>query len=54
MQCPQCQHDNRAGAKFCNECGAKQEKPKCPNCQNEVSADAKFCNECGTKMGAIA
>jgi ribosomal protein L40E len=39
------------GAKFCNECGAKQEKPKCPQCQAEAAPGAKFCNECGTKMG---
>jgi uncharacterized membrane protein YvbJ len=23
MQCPKCQHENRDGAKFCDECGTK-------------------------------
>jgi predicted amidophosphoribosyltransferase len=39
-----------AGTKFCNECGAKQEKQTCPNCQAEVTPGAKFCNECGQKI----
>ena len=30
MQCPKCQFDNREGAKFCKECGAKLEIT-CPN-----------------------
>jgi predicted amidophosphoribosyltransferase len=45
-----CGNQLQAGAKFCNECGSKQEKPKCPNCQAEAAPGAKFCNECGTKI----
>ena len=51
-------HSNPAGAKFCNECGAKrpeapvaEEGPaKCPKCGAEVPEGAKFCNECGEKL----
>ena len=31
MKCPKCQFDNREGAKFCKECGAKFELA-CPEC----------------------
>jgi ribosomal protein L40E len=50
VPCIKCGAELREGAKFCGECGSKQEKPKCPNCQAEVSPGTKFCNECGTKI----
>jgi len=40
----------QAGAKFCNECGTKQEKLTCANCKVELSAGTKFCNECGQQV----
>ncbi|MBE9530680.1 MAG: zinc ribbon domain-containing protein, partial [Proteobacteria bacterium] len=46
MQCPECQFDNPAGSKFCNECGSKLDIT-CPNCNNLNPAGSKFCNECG-------
>ena len=46
MQCPKCQFDNREGAKFCLECGAKFEQP-CPECGKSLPLSAKFCDECG-------
>jgi hypothetical protein len=46
MQCPECQFDNPAGSKFCNECGCKLDIT-CPNCSNLNPAGSKFCNECG-------
>jgi ribosomal protein L40E len=48
--CVKCGAQLREGAKFCNDCGSKQEKIQCANCQNELIAGAKFCNECGTKV----
>ena len=45
MQCPRCQHDNRAQAKFCEECAAPLART-CPNCGTQVSPAAKFCSEC--------
>ena len=52
VACRQCGHQNAPNAKFCVECGAKQEqeKAKCANCQAELNPGAKFCNECGQKV----
>jgi membrane protease subunit (stomatin/prohibitin family) len=51
-KCVKCSAQLQVGAKFCNECGAKQEAAKCSNCQNELKPGAKFCDECGTKVEA--
>ncbi|MBI3301639.1 MAG: zinc ribbon domain-containing protein [Deltaproteobacteria bacterium] len=51
MQCPRCQHENNAAAKFCEECGAKLVRT-CSGCGHEVSPQAKFCPECGTSLTA--
>jgi class 3 adenylate cyclase len=50
MQCPRCQHENRLGAKFCEECAAPLARA-CPNCGSAVSGTAKFCQECATPLG---
>jgi predicted ATPase/class 3 adenylate cyclase len=50
MQCPQCQHQNREGAKFCNECGAKLEAA-CPQCGHPNPPGSRFCDECGARLG---
>ncbi|MGI8733383.1 MAG: SPFH domain-containing protein [Pyrinomonadaceae bacterium] len=50
--CIKCEAQMLAGARFCSECGANQEKQKCPNCQTELMPGTKFCNECGTKVDA--
>ncbi|MBF0474599.1 MAG: AAA family ATPase [Deltaproteobacteria bacterium] len=50
MLCPQCQSDNRDGAKFCSECGTKFAQI-CTNCQAQLRSGAKFCDECGHKVG---
>src|SRR5829696_6737069 len=49
MQCPQCQHDNPAGVKFCGECGARLELV-CPSCAVANLPGNKFCHECGTRL----
>ena len=46
MKCPECQFENREGAKFCLECGEKFEIP-CPQCAKPLPPGAKFCDECG-------
>ncbi|MGY2487947.1 adenylate/guanylate cyclase domain-containing protein [Cupriavidus sp. CP313] len=53
MRCARCGFENPAGAKFCEECGAKQVRV-CPACGQEAAASAKFCSECGTPLGAPA
>jgi class 3 adenylate cyclase/tetratricopeptide (TPR) repeat protein len=45
MRCPRCQHENEAGAKFCEECATPLAQ-KCANCGRLLSATAKFCPEC--------
>jgi predicted ATPase/class 3 adenylate cyclase len=51
MQCPHCQNENPAEARFCLECGARFEV-RCPNCGTELPAAAKFCLECGQPLEA--
>jgi class 3 adenylate cyclase len=50
MKCAKCGHDNRTGAKFCEECG-EQLAPVCANCGASLSATARFCSECGHPAG---
>src|SRR6516164_4583298 len=45
MKCPKCQHENEAGAKFCEECAAPFPH-FCSNCGRPHSPTAKFCPEC--------
>src|SRR5262245_55869627 len=45
MKCPRCQHENRSGAKFCEECASPLART-CSNCGSQLSATAKFCSEC--------
>jgi class 3 adenylate cyclase/tetratricopeptide (TPR) repeat protein len=49
MKCPNCQFENRDGAKFCNECGSKFELT-CPACEATNRVGSKFCDECGSKL----
>lgn len=52
VACPKCGTANPAGAKFCNNCGAKlAATTACPNCGHENPPGAKFCSNCGTKLG---
>src|SRR5215467_5557600 len=45
MKCGRCDHENRAGAKFCEECAAPRARA-CANCGAPLSATAKFCSQC--------
>lgn len=49
-KCVKCGAQLQAGAKFCSDCGSKQEPAKCAKCQSDLPAGAKFCKECGTKV----
>jgi Double zinc ribbon len=53
MKCPRCQHENRPGAKFCEECAAPLARA-CANCGAQFSATAKFCSECAHPAGQPA
>src|SRR5437870_4693988 len=49
MSCSACQHENPAGARFCNACGATLESA-CPTCGRVNPSGSRFCNECGTPL----
>lgn len=51
MICPECQFENRDGAKFCKECGSKLEI-QCPSCGFQYQPGSKFCDECGHDLRA--
>jgi class 3 adenylate cyclase len=53
MRCPDCQHENAAGSKFCESCGAAQ-AGGCDSCGAPVSASARFCNQCGATQSEAA
>ena len=53
MRCPQCTFENRAGVRFCEECGGALEH-LCPACGTAVPPDRKFCGGCGQTLGASA
>lgn len=49
--CSACGAQIAAGAKFCPECGAKQNAASfCTSCGKEIPAGTKFCPECGAKQ----
>ena len=45
MKCERCHHENRPGAKFCEECATPLARA-CANCGASLSPTAKFCSEC--------
>jgi class 3 adenylate cyclase len=53
MKCPRCRHENRPGAKFCEECAAPLARG-CVNCGAQLSATAKFCSEGAHPAGPAA
>ena len=53
IQCPQCQQENPAAARFCNTCGRRLEFP-CYGCNHVNPAGSRFCNRCGTPLDKSA
>ena len=53
MRCPQCQCENRAGRRFCAECGAPLPFA-CPACGFTNEPGEKFCGGCGTPLAGPA
>ena len=51
MKCADCNFENPAGAKFCNNCGRKIEAV-CPQCRKPNPPESKFCSECGHRLAA--
>jgi class 3 adenylate cyclase len=50
VTCAECGHENRAGRKFCAECGAGLALA-CNACGTPYDAGEKFCGECGASLG---
>jgi uncharacterized membrane protein YvbJ len=53
MQCPRCQHENEADARFCEECAAPFAW-MCANCGRQLSQTAKFCPQCAQPAGGAS
>ena len=53
MKCSRCEHENEAGAKFCEECAAPLARA-CAKCGRQLSPTAKFCSECAHPTGVSA
>jgi class 3 adenylate cyclase len=49
MKCSRCQAENDAGARFCEDCGARLEAA-CPSCGTPVTPGKKFCRSCGAAL----
>ncbi len=49
MQCPACGGENRAGARFCEDCGARLELT-CPSCGAAATPAKRFCGDCGAAL----
>ena len=49
MTCPGCLAENDAGARFCEDCGARLEAA-CPSCGIPVTPGKKFCRSCGAAL----
>ena len=52
MQCPSCEADNPAGARFCEQCGGALEL-HCPHCRAAARPGARFCVSCGHSLQTI-
>jgi class 3 adenylate cyclase/tetratricopeptide (TPR) repeat protein len=53
MQCSKCEHVNRIGARFCEECGRPLART-CPNCKTQVRPLATACHECSHPLSTEA
>ena len=49
MRCPQCGHENPAGARFCNACGTPL--GACRACGQVNAPGSRFCSGCGQGLG---
>src|SRR5437773_1864249 len=50
MKCLRCEHDNEAGANFCEECAAPLART-CASCGRALSPKARFCPGCANPTG---
>ncbi|MEM5428790.1 adenylate/guanylate cyclase domain-containing protein [Cupriavidus oxalaticus] len=51
MRCTNCESENPAGARFCEQCGQRLAQI-CPQCGHESGPAAKFCGGCGALLAS--
>jgi len=51
MRCPGCGTENRAGIRFCVQCGANLTRA-CASCGAAYNDGERFCGECGSALSA--
>src|SRR4249919_3664682 len=49
MRCSACSTENRAGRRFCGECGARLDA-MCASCGAANEPAARFCGDCGAPL----
>jgi class 3 adenylate cyclase/tetratricopeptide (TPR) repeat protein len=49
MKCPRCSAPTTDEARYCEDCGARLERP-CPACGQPVTTGKKFCRACGAEL----
>ena len=52
MRCPQCQHENPPGARFCNACGSAL-TGVCSACGQTNAPGSRFCSNCGQRLPSV-
>jgi hypothetical protein len=53
MRCSKCGRENRAGRRFCAQCGVGLTLV-CPSCQAENEPGEQFCGDCGQRVAEPA
>jgi double zinc ribbon protein len=53
MQCPRCRAENRAGHRFCGQCGVSL-RNTCPSCGFLHESSERFCGNCGKPLSFLS
>jgi hypothetical protein len=54
IHCPNCEHDNTPGERFCAKCGVPLNLKPCPECGKVDQLTATVCSGCGAAFPPIA
>ncbi|MBI2939623.1 MAG: zinc ribbon domain-containing protein, partial [Chloroflexi bacterium] len=54
MRCDACGAENRAGSRFCNQCGEPiGGDVSCPSCGTPNPPGSRFCSQCGSRLSGV-